>query len=200
MRFLSLLLTGCALAGCAGTESSSGAPGSETTAQNTAGDEAASSGAAEKELGLPNEAHPAPGLTTGGQPSDEALARAKAEGYSTVISLRTEGEPGSEGEAERVRELGMRYVSMPVGGPDDLTEDKARALEEALQRDDGPVLLHCGSGNRAGSLVALHAFNVEGASIDEAMERGREAGMTRLSDAVREHLRQACEDDPERSC
>jgi hypothetical protein len=47
--------------------------------------------------------------------------------------------------------------------------------------------VHCGSGNRVGALAALLAAE-EGADIDEALDVGRAAGLTRLEAVVREQL------------
>ena len=131
-------------------------------------------------------------LRVGGQPSAADLEAAAAAGVTTVVSLRTEGEPGSEGERETVERVGMSFVSIPVAGAEDLTEANARALDEALDAS-ASTILHCGSGNRAGSLLGLRAYVTEGASGDEAMRIATEAGMTRLTDALRATLTELCE-------
>ena len=140
----------------------------------------------------------AEGLRTGGQPNPLDLERAAAAGYTTVISLRTEGEPGSEGERATVERLGMTFVQIPVAGADDLTVANARALDAALDAAAGGVLLHCGSGNRAGSLLGLRAYVTEGATADEAMSLARGAGMTRLEPALKAKLEELCEGEPDR--
>lgn len=136
-------------------------------------------------------------LWVGGQPTAAELEAAAAAGVTTVISLRTEGEPGSEGERETVEGAGMTFVSIPVPGAEGLTVDNARALDEALDAS-GDAILHCGSGNRAGSLLGLRAFVTEGATGDEAMSLASEAGMSRLTEALRSKLGELCQDTPER--
>lgn len=137
-------------------------------------------------------------LRVGGQPSDAELEAAAAAGYTTVVSLRTEGEAGSEGEAATADRVGLTFVSIPVAGPEDLTVENARALDAALEASTGPAILHCGSGNRAGSLFGLRAYVTEGASGDEAMSLATEAGMTRLEPALRAKLTELCQNEPER--
>ncbi len=137
-------------------------------------------------------------LRVGGQPSDADLEAAAAAGYTTVVSLRTEGEPGSEGEQATAERVGLTFVSIPVPGAEGLTEENARALDEALEQSSGPVILHCGSGNRAGSLLGLRAYVTEGASGDEAMRLANEAGMSSLEDALRAKLTELCQDSPDR--
>ena len=131
---------------------------------------------------------PIDGLLTGGQPTDEQLAALRDAGFATVINLRRPNERGTRGEAEKVAELGMSYLSLPVDGVDGLTEENATALAVALENAERPVLLHCGSGNRVGALLAVKAFRLDGASPEEALEIGLAGGVTRLEPAVREIL------------
>jgi len=128
-------------------------------------------------------------MTTGGQPSQKDLHTFKDAGYTTVINLRLPGErtgveiPALEknfnfDEAALTQSLGMNYVSLPIAGTDGLTRENAERLAAILDQADGPVLLHCASGNRVGGLLALIAFYVENKPADEAMAIGLAAGMT----------------------
>lgn len=140
-------------------------------------------------VALQNARQPSPTLLTGGQPTPEQLAQARAQGYRTVIDLRVAGELKGWNEAETARALGLRYVHIPVAGPEDLTEAKARTLADALQDPAaGPVLLHCASGNRVGALLAIKAGRLDGKSTSEALAIGKAAGMTKLEKVVRERL------------
>jgi uncharacterized protein (TIGR01244 family) len=126
---------------------------------------------------------PIDGLTTAGQP-DEAAFRVFAEnGYRVVIDLRTAGEDRGLDEPAFVEALGMKYIAMPIDGPD-INFEKARELDELLDSYDEPVLLHCASSNRVGALLALHAF-AETGDAELALERGRAAGMKSLEMPVR---------------
>ena len=136
----------------------------------------------------PNGLQPFPGVYTGGQPSADQLDMLAEAGFAGVINLRTEGEEGSEGEAERVAALGMEYVAIPVAGAEGMTEENARALADALARTGRPVLVHCASGNRVGGLFALKSGLLDGSPVEEAMEVGLAAGLTRLEPVVRERL------------
>ncbi len=131
---------------------------------------------------------PMEGVLTGGQPTDEQFAALRDAGFATVINLRQPSERGNRDEAEMIAELGMAYVSIPVDGKAGLTEENAAALAAALDGAAGPVLLHCGSGNRVGALLALKAFWLDGASAEEALELGIAGGVTRLEPTVRELL------------
>jgi len=137
---------------------------------------------------LPNGAEPYPGVWVGGQPTPEQFAAAKEAGIQTVINLRRPGERGTKGEQERVEELGMTYVAVPISGADDLDEKNARAFSAALDEAEKPVIVHCGSGARVGALFAMRAFYVEGLSVEDALATGRAAGMDRYEDELRQRL------------
>lgn len=136
-----------------------------------------------------NKKQPAPELLIGGQPEREELREARGAGIETVINLRGEGEFSEWDEGALVEELGMRYVHIPIAGPDDLNADTLAVFEQALaESDDDPKLVHCASGNRVGAMYALRAAASQGKSTEEALQIGREHGLTQLEPAVREIL------------
>ena len=49
-------------------------------------------------------------------------------------------------------------------------------------------MVHCASGNRVGALFALKAFHLEDADVESALASGREAGLTKLEETIRERL------------
>jgi len=132
-------------------------------------------------------AAPVDGLTSSGQPSEEALQVFADSGFAAVIDLRKPGESRGFDEAEAVQALGMEYVSLPIDRREGVTLENAALFNEALAGVDGPVLVHCGSGNRAGALVALGAV-LKGREPEAAIEKGRSAGLTGLEKKVREAL------------
>ena len=142
------------------------------------------------EVEILNAKQPLPNVLSGGQPTPDQLAEAAAAGYKTVISLRRDGEIDWD-EKGKVEELGMQFIHMPIGS-EDLDAEHAAALAEALAKEeDQPILLHCGSGNRIGALIALNAYHHEGKDLEAALEAGREAGMTRLEEKITELLKAA---------
>lgn len=138
-------------------------------------------------LPIPNARIPIPGVLSGGQPTTEQIAAAGSAGYKTVINLRADAEPGFEWEAAAVKAGGMAYVSIPVAGTAGLTKENVSRLDAALKdaAAKGPVLLHCGSGNRIGALLALRAVWMEGKDPAAALDYGRASGLTGLEPAVK---------------
>lgn len=127
------------------------------------------------------------GVTSAGQPNEAALEIFADAGYVAVVDLRRVDEDRGVDEAGVVNELGMNYVNLPIANRDAVNFDNARILDEILAGFDGPVLVHCAAANRAGAMLALRA-SLNGASAEAALEHGKEAGLTKLEDTVRERL------------
>ncbi len=131
---------------------------------------------------------PGSGIVTSGQPDEAAFRNIAGAGYTTVIDMRAADEDrGLKDEQRLVEALGMTYVLFPIAAKEDISFEKAVALDEILRGLDGPVLVHCASGNRVGALFALRAKN-NGATSADAMLVGKAAGMTRLTKLVQERL------------
>ena len=128
---------------------------------------------------------PVDGITSAGQPDEAALKVFAESGYSVVIDMRGPNEDrGVENFEEVVEATGMTYVAFPVSSQDEISFDTAKSLDALLQDAEGPVLIHCGSGNRVGAVLALRE-SLAGADDETALQYGRDAGMTRLEPAVR---------------
>jgi uncharacterized protein (TIGR01244 family) len=134
---------------------------------------------------------PVDGISATGQPDAEQLALFAAAGYVAVVDLRGESENRGLDEEAAVAGLGLDYVNFPISGADAISWDNAGKLEEILSSYDGPVLVHCGSGNRVGALLAL-SQSKNGATDENALAYGRAAGLTGLESVVRSRL---AEDD-----
>lgn len=120
---------------------------------------------------------PESGAVSTAQPNAEALRVAALAGFVAVIDLRGSNEDRGFDEKAEVEALGMTYQSLPIVGEAAISFDNASELDQLLARIDGPVLLHCGSGNRVGALFALRE-KLHGASDEAALAKGRVAGLT----------------------
>jgi uncharacterized protein (TIGR01244 family) len=119
------------------------------------------------------------------------MARLKGAGIRHVIDLTPNVETPDFDEQSAVRSAGIRYSNLPVRGPEDLTREKVKAFDELLRKARRPVLVHCGSGNRAGAIAALRAAWIDGKSIEEAVAIGKAWGLTSLESQVRESIQTA---------
>ena len=124
----------------------------------------------------------------GGQPNADDVAALKEQGVRHIINLRTPGEGGQVGGGAGKEEEGITYHRIPVAGAAGVTVENARRLDTLLTEiGDEPALLHCASGNRVGALIALRA-GLAGSDPDEALQKGREWGLTSLEGVVKQRL------------
>ena len=133
-----------------------------------------------------------PGLVSCGPPAVSEIPQLQERGYSTVINLRQDGEPGVAEERAAAEAAGLHYVSIPISGSNFALAD-AYALRDALANAPaGDVLLHCGSGSRAGALWALNRAVEEGLKPEDAQALALRAGAAPpLAARVAELLREA---------
>ena len=126
-------------------------------------------------------------VVIGSQPSQATLEYLASQGYTTVVSTRAEGEIDWD-ERAAVEALGMRYVSIPMASPvSGIADEQVAALDEVMG-GEGPMLLHCGSGNRVAGLWGVWLAENQGVDSAEALRLAQLAGMTRMRPLVEQRL------------
>ena len=109
-----------------------------------------------------------------GQPTERALRELHARGVTTIVNLRTPIEMQRDvpfDEAALARQLGMRYVHLPVRG-DSLypyTPAAEKEFAEAMKTATGKVLLHCTVAWRASHMWAAYLVTERGLPVDSAL-------------------------------
>ncbi len=126
-------------------------------------------------------------ILSAGQPDAAALQVFAKSGYVAVIDLRGAGEDRGIDEQAEVEALNMQYVTLPITGDAAINFENAEKLDRIIAGLDAPVLVHCGSGNRVGALLALR-HRLAGADDEAALELGKSAGLTSLEPVVRRRL------------
>ncbi|HNB25303.1 MAG TPA: tyrosine-protein phosphatase [Candidatus Melainabacteria bacterium] len=161
---------------------------------------------------LPNFHQVHPFLFRGGEPSREGLKRVKDMGVTTIFDLRNPGEM-SYNEKEAAKELGMRYISMPMNSKaptdkqikkllDEIDRAKGKsegnnntATNEGNAKNGSPtpkeaVFVHCAHGSdRTGCMIGIWRVKRDGYDYDTAYKEMRKywftPKFTNLSGAVR---------------
>lgn len=124
----------------------------------------------------------------GGQPSEAALETLAAQGYKTIVSTRAEGEIDWDEQA-KAEALGMTFVRIPMPSPvTEITDDQVALLDDVLSGGVGPVVLHCGSGNRVSGLWAAWLVADRGLAPGEALRLAQLAGMGSVRPVVERRL------------
>lgn len=118
-------------------------------------------------------------VACGGATDTAALEGLKADGFKTIINLRTATEQGAnlEQNAARAKELGLKYVSIPFSAqqPDPKAVDTF--LAEIANKNNQPVYVHCGSASRVGSFWLVKRVLQDGWSVEKATEEAKAIGL-----------------------
>jgi uncharacterized protein (TIGR01244 family) len=117
-------------------------------------------------------------LFIGGQPTEKALRELKAQGVTTIVNLRTPEEMERAvkfDEAALAKELGIRYVHIPVRGSGDMpyAPSTVTKFADALRTADGKVLLHCTIAWRASHLWAAYLISERNVPVETALANAR---------------------------
>jgi protein tyrosine phosphatase (PTP) superfamily phosphohydrolase (DUF442 family) len=110
-------------------------------------------------------------VSTGGQPTEDQLRSAAAEGFTVVINLATINPRYSlADEAGLVRSLGMAYHHIPVEWehPQESDFDAFEGLFKKLSAEK--TLIHCAANFRVTAFYSLYAMKNLGWSASRAEE------------------------------
>ena len=128
-----------------------------------------------------------------GQPDYQGFVRAKTEGITAVIDMRRPGELAAFNEAEVVRNLGMKYYNVPVGGTNFRIKDLRKVGKIVKNHSPDKVLVHCGSGNRVAAWLVQHLVYDHVQPLDQSVEIAQKIYLT--SSRVEDHVREIIKDD-----
>jgi protein tyrosine phosphatase (PTP) superfamily phosphohydrolase (DUF442 family) len=119
-----------------------------------------------------------PNLSTGGQPSERAFNKLAANGFRSVLNLRTAAE-GIDVEKERglVEKSGMRYIHIPVVGNAPRAEQADEFIRAVKEKTNHPMLIHCGTANRVGAFMMIYRVVDQDWAEDKALEEAIKIGL-----------------------
>jgi uncharacterized protein (TIGR01244 family) len=117
-------------------------------------------------------------LFISGQPTERGLRELHAQGVTTVVNLRTPEEMKSRvpfDEAALVKELGMKYVYLPMRGTAEYpyAPEALKSFATALSEANGKVLLHCTIAWRASHLWAAYLIQYRHLPVETALRQTR---------------------------
>jgi protein tyrosine/serine phosphatase len=119
--------------------------------------------------GIPNAGKVTEQLYRGAQPHLQSLTLLKRMGITTIVDLRSEDAGMRDLEKKQANRLGIRFVSIPVGGWSNPTNDE---IAQFLSLFDGEskVFVHCRLGkDRAGVFVATYRIAIQKWTAEQAI-------------------------------
>jgi tyrosine-protein phosphatase SIW14 len=111
-------------------------------------------------------------LYRGAQPDVIGLSELKNLGVNTIVDLRRESTSTLNEEKARATTLGVRFVSIPLGGFSNPTSEQLAQFFSLLREDPQPtIFVHCQFGeDRSGVFIAAYRIAFEHWTSDQAMK------------------------------
>ncbi|HVO96398.1 MAG TPA: sulfur transferase domain-containing protein [Terriglobales bacterium] len=118
-------------------------------------------------------------FATGAQPKGNAYAKAAANGFRSVLSLRTANE-GLDLARERalVEKNKLRFFNIPVVSSAPRAEQADEFLKLTRDQANHPMLVTCASANRVGAFMMILRVVDQGWSEEKALEEATRIGLS----------------------
>ncbi len=115
-----------------------------------------------------------------GATKPEAFDQIRRLGFTSVINLRRDEEPGVdiEGARKAAAAAGLKYVHVPVVTEDVSAESVAAFINAVTDSENQPMYIHCGSANRVAALWLIKRVTVDGWEVSRAMVEAEAIGLT----------------------
>lgn len=112
-----------------------------------------------------------------GQPDSVTFQWLAEQGVTLVINIRTDQEMEKHNkekfdEIALVKQLGVEYVSIPVGGNVGYRPSHVYKLANVLRSHEGKALIHCTRAGRVSYLWVAYLIKYRGLSVEEAITIG----------------------------
>ncbi|MEX0742564.1 MAG: sulfur transferase domain-containing protein [Phycisphaeraceae bacterium] len=144
-------------------------------------------------LGSTDRVHQCGSVMLASQPAEADIAAIEAQGYRSVLNLRTQGEMDQLDfdEREMLTSQGIGYHQIGIGGAEGLTDavfDEVRAI--LSDADNHPLLVHCASANRVGAVWLAHRVLDAGLDYENALAEAKVVGLRSpaLEQAARDYI------------
>jgi protein tyrosine phosphatase (PTP) superfamily phosphohydrolase (DUF442 family) len=118
--------------------------------------------------------------TVGGQPSGDAYGKAAANGFHSVLTLRSPKD-GVDTLRERflVESKGMRYFNIPTANALPNHKQIDEFLQVARDSSNHPMLINCAFAERVAPYMMIFRIRDEGWNEEKALEEADRLGLPR---------------------
>lgn len=126
------------------------------------------------------------------QPSITDYQKLKDQGFETVINLRDPSEHEESLEKTNVEKVGMKYINIPFPKDLKLTKEYVAKVHKRVKdhEDNGKILIHCSTGNRASMWLGAEFHEYEGYTEEESLKMSKQMGLNKdkAVDALRAYF------------
>lgn len=116
-----------------------------------------------------------PTIATSGTIREGGLEKLRSLGFRSILDLRTQPE-GTDKERKAATELGFSYANIAIAQESPTAQQLAQFSSWVENSSHYPLLIHCASANRVGTLWAMYRIT-RGVPLAEALLEGRTIGM-----------------------
>lgn len=117
-------------------------------------------------------------LSAAGQITPEQLHQAAAEGFKSVINLRSPDEQGFlSNEQQKAEAAGLQYANIPLK-PTEANQELTKAALEEIANLPKPILIHCAAGARASGIALIANAIHEGLSYEQIHQKATDLGIS----------------------
>ena len=119
-------------------------------------------------------------VACGGATTPEAFPELKKLGFTSIVNLRRESEPGADipGAKGAAATAGLRYIHIPVDPASPSGESAETFVKAVTNPSNQPVYIHCGSANRVGAMWLIKRVVVDGWDLERATTEAEAIGLT----------------------
>ncbi|MBG1271002.1 beta-lactamase hydrolase domain-containing protein [Nostoc sp. WHI] len=117
-------------------------------------------------------------LSAAGQLTPEQLQQAAAEGFKSVINLRSPDEQGFlSDEQQQAEAAGLQYTNIPLK-PTEPNQELTKAALEEIADLPKPILIHCAGGARASGIALIANAIHESLTYEQITQKAADLGIS----------------------
>jgi uncharacterized protein (TIGR01244 family) len=119
-------------------------------------------------------------IACGGALAPEASSELKKLGFTSIVNLRRQEEPGVDIPASKsaAEAAGLKYIHIPFDAANPDPKVVEAFLAAVTDKANQPVYIHCGSANRVGAMWLIKRVLVDGWDVPRATDEAVIIGLT----------------------
>lgn len=116
-------------------------------------------------------------LSVAGQITPEEFPQLLADGYKSILNLRSPDEKGwLDDEKDKLELLGFRYLNLPTK-VDEINCKTTLKVLQIINELPKPALIHCDNSIRSAVIALLYIATKQGITFDKAVELTTNLGL-----------------------
>lgn len=116
-------------------------------------------------------------LSVAGQITPEQFPQLLADGYKSILNLRSPDEKGwLDDEKDKIEFLGLRYLNLPTK-VEEINRQTTLQVLQIINELPKPALIHCDNSIRSAIIALLYIATKQGITFEKAIELTTNLGL-----------------------